>query len=95
MDIRGKENIKSWLETPKSAVDEDRCGFFVPVDATTPVSYTSPSIKNESDSDECVKAILDSILGTVDERINVSMGKKRCTNKRLPMTDFCAGRKSL
>lgn len=91
MDLRGRENIKTWLETP--VVDENRCEFFEQVDPSKTVSYVSPAVKNESNPDECVTAVMDSILKTVEEKETVRGGRKRCSGRRLPMTDFCSERK--
>jgi hypothetical protein len=94
-EVRGRENIRTWLESPVSPIDDKRCEFLDDIDSSTTVEYVSPKNVSESNPDECVKAILGSIVNTVEEKELASIGKKRCTSQRLPMTDFCTQRKSI
>ncbi|KAI6189884.1 hypothetical protein M3Y97_00056500 [Aphelenchoides bicaudatus] len=53
-------------------------------------NYVSPKVKNESDPEECARGVMSSLLNAVEEQVAVNTGKKRCSGRRLPMTDFCA-----
>lgn len=95
IDLRGRDNIRTWLETPGSSVGDLLCEHEEPADQNKSTIYVSPSVKNELDPAECVQSVLNSLLDAVDRQITASTGKKRCNGRRIPMTDFCSKRKFL
>lgn len=95
MELRGHENIRTWLETPQVRAGDLRCEHEEPIDpSSSPPAYVSSPIKNENDSDECIRTIISSVLNVVEEQEAFDAGKTRCNGRRIPMTDFCIKRES-
>jgi len=89
LELRGHENINTWLETPERANGEMCCDYVEKIDPATSF-YTSPKITNESNSDESARAVLDSLLNAVIKQEDAGFVETRCSGRRIPMTDFCA-----
>lgn len=94
IELRGRENIRTWLETPGSSTPVMLCEHEEPADQNKATIYVTPSVNNESDSDECAQAVLNSLLTAVEQQVAATTGKKRCNARRIPMTDFCSKRES-
>jgi hypothetical protein len=94
MDVRGRENIRTWLESPDCDSIDKRCDFVEDVEkSTTLIPYISPTIKNELDTNGSVKSVLNAVLTNVEVNEDAAAGRKRCNGRRIPMTDYCLERK--